>query len=74
MNEPHTDPKAAREIWYAAQERWLAQPGGSYAGLCGILIGVVAGGNPELLVKAAELADEYVSIDHIVAEGIGVTQ
>ena len=63
------DKTEAREIWRAAENRWLAEPGGSYAGLVGILAGtIVENGHPELLVKAAEHADRLVSVDRIVAE------
>lgn len=62
----------ARAIWRAAVDRWLAEPGGSYAGLVGILAGtIVENGHPELLVKAAEYADRFGSVDQIVAETLG---
>lgn len=61
----------ARDIYRAAQERWLAQPGGSYAGLHGILVSMIAKDHPELLVEAAKWADELVSVDRIVEESLG---
>lgn len=60
--------RRAREVYGAAQERWLAQPGGDYAGLHGILLGVIAEKAPELLIEAAEFADKFKSVNHIVAE------
>lgn len=62
----------AREIYEAAKARWLAQPGNSYAGLHGILIGVVAAEYPHLLIEAAGHADRLVSVDKIVEESLGV--
>jgi hypothetical protein len=60
----------AREIWRAAEQRWLAQPGASRGGLMGILIGtIMTEGHPELLVKAAAYADEFGSVDQIVNGG-----
>jgi hypothetical protein len=61
----------AREIYDAARVRWLAESGGSYAGLHGILIGVIAKYHPELLIEAARYADQLVSVDRIVEESLG---
>lgn len=61
----------AREIYRAATERWLTQLGGSYAGLHGILVSVIAKDHPELLIEAAKWADELVSVDRIVEEALG---
>jgi hypothetical protein len=58
----------AREIYRDAVERWLAEPSGTYAGLHGILVGVIAENHPELLIRAAALADQFVSIERIVEE------
>jgi hypothetical protein len=61
----------AREIYEAAKKRWLAEPGGSWAGLHGILVGVIAQDHPELLIEAARHADRLVSVDRIVEESLG---
>lgn len=58
----------ARKTWRAAEERWLSQPGGDWASLVGILVGTIAGENPDLLLKAAAYADRLVSVDRIVEE------
>lgn len=62
--------KAAREIYAAAKKRWLAQPGGDYSGLEGILLGVIATRHPELLIEAAAYADQFGSVDRLVAERV----
>jgi hypothetical protein len=61
----------AREIYEAAKRRWLAEPGSSWAGLHGILVGVIAKDHPELLIEAARYADQLVSVDRIVEESLG---
>lgn len=61
----------AREIYRAAQERWLSQSSGSYAGLHGILVAIIEGKHPELLIEAAEHADRFVSVDRIVELTLG---
>lgn len=60
-----------REIYEAAKARWLAEPDGSYAGLHGILVGVIADRRPELLLEAAGYADRFGSVARIVEEGVG---
>lgn len=59
-----------REIYEAARERWLSETGGSYAGLHGILVGVIMESHPELLLRAANLADKFGSVDRIVEEAV----